>query len=92
MVFAKSKESDFYLRAFQFSFSPPAAAGRGGRCEDTSRSGKGLPPSALLLVPRTGKPCFYLEGIVYLPVINRHAIMGANVNTLSKKGRERYAF
>jgi hypothetical protein len=34
---------------FKSSFLPPSAAGRKEFCEDTSRSGKGRPPSALLL-------------------------------------------
>ena len=44
-------------RAFQCYLLPPAAAGRRGRCEDTSRSSKGASPFAIPFVVRIGKPC-----------------------------------
>src|SRR5258707_11873881 len=55
------RSSVFALRARAYAFSELAACGGSQQekksfCEDTSRSGKGLPPSALLLSTRTHKP------------------------------------
>jgi len=46
------KRYEIAIRAFHFSLLPPAAAGRSGGCEDTSRSGKGL---ATLCNPHFGE-------------------------------------
>src|SRR5258707_11827756 len=74
------RSSVFALRARAYAFSELAACGGSQQekksfCEDTSRSGKGLPPSALLRSTRTHKPYRYRKSIAAQIFANAPSIL-----------------